>query len=234
MSISDVALTSGAKGRKGVTGRGSPTIDPTSDVRAASKTGRGSRQNSGLLKINQGGSPMRALTPSRSQVNAENLESWRKKLSQKGVLTYAPKSFEAFVFVVNVAPPMQLLETERMGVDAAFLDDMAKRMDISYSHLAETVGIPKATAARKLANNEKISGAAAIALARLLAIANEIVADSMVPEASSFDTARWLGQWIERPQPALGGRKPSELLDTPTGVSMVTKLLGAIRSGAYQ
>ncbi len=151
-----------------------------------------------------------------------------------GVLAYAPERLDAFVRGVSQAPPMQLLETERAGVDAAFLGDLAKRMDVSFSHLAEVVGIPKATAARKLSNNEKVNGAAAIALARLLALADEIVEDSTAPDAASFDTAKWLGQWIERPQPALGGHKPSELLDTPTGVAMVTKLLGAIRSGAYQ
>lgn len=150
------------------------------------------------------------------------------------VLTYTPERLDDFVRGVNQAPPMQLLETERAGVDAAFLGDLAKRMDVSYSHLAEVVGIPKATAARKLSNNEKVNGAAAIALARLLALAGEIVEDSTAPQAASFDTAKWLGQWIERPQPALGGHKPSELLDTPTGVAMVIKLLGAIRSGAYQ
>ena len=153
---------------------------------------------------------------------------------EQGVLAYAPQQLDDFVRVVNSAPPMQLLETERSGVNAAFLGDMAKRMDVSYSYLAEAMGIPKATAARKLANNEKINGAAAIALARLLALASEIVQDSTAPEASTFNTAQWLGQWIERPQPALGGRKPAQLLDTPTGVAMVMKLLGAIRSGAYQ
>ena len=161
-------------------------------------------------------------------------ERLRKKMVDEGVLRYAPKNFDAFVRAVNTAPPMQLLETERQGVDAAFLGDMAARMDVSFSHLAETLGIPKATAARKLANNEKINGAAAIGLARLLAMARDIVEDSTVPEAEKFDIAKWLGRWIEQPQPALGGRKPSALLDTPTGVAMVTKLLGAIRSGAYQ
>ena len=157
----------------------------------------------------------------------------REKRLDDGVLRYAPKQFDAFVRAVHTAPPMQLLETERQGVDAAFLAAMAERMAVSYSYLAEALGIPKATAARKLANSEKINGAAAIGLARLLAMARDIVEDSTAPEAQKFDTANWLGQWIEQPQPALGGRKPSALLDTPTGVAMVTKLLGAIRSGAY-
>ncbi len=171
---------------------------------------------------------------SGARFDPDELEAWRQQMLDEGALTYAPQNFDAFVHVVKLAPPMQLLETERVGVNAAFLGDLAARMDVSYSHLAETVGIPKATAARKLANNEKINGAAAIALARLLALASEIVEDSTAPEAASFDTAKWLGQWIERPQPALGGRKPAELLDTPTGVAMVTKLLGAVRSGAFQ
>jgi putative toxin-antitoxin system antitoxin component (TIGR02293 family) len=154
--------------------------------------------------------------------------------SGEAVLLGTPTDSEAFMQVLNTASPMQWVDIERQGVDATVLGDLAKRMEVSYSHLAETVGIPKATAARKLANNEKINGAAAIALARLLAMASDIVADSTSPEAETFNTAKWLGQWIEQPQPALGGRKPSDLLDTPTGVAMVTKLLGAVRSGAYQ
>ena len=68
---------------------------------------------------------------------------------------------------------------------------------------------------------------------KLLGIAQDIVEDSTAADANGFDTVKWLGQWIERPQPALGGRKPADYLDTPTGVEIVTQLLGAMRSGAY-
>ncbi len=156
------------------------------------------------------------------------------QLLETTLLSYTPGQSDAFASAVNSVPPMQLLEAERLGVDAIFLEDMAHRMHVSYSYLAETLGISKATAARKLANKDKIDGSAAIALARLLAIAQDMVDDSTSPDAKGFDAAKWLGQWIERPQASLGGRKPAELLDTPTGVSMVIKLLGAIRSGAYQ
>ena len=77
------------------------------------------------------------------------------------------------------------------------------------------------------------AGLAAMGMAKLLGIAQDIVQDSTSPEAEGFDTAKWLGQWIERPQPALGGRKPVDFLDTPTGVEMVAQVLGAVRSGAY-
>ena len=65
-------------------------------------------------------------------------------------------------------------------------------------------------------------------------MAKDIVENSTVPEAEGFDAAQWLGRWIERPQPALGGRKPADLIGTPTGRAMVARVLGAIESGAYQ
>jgi len=53
-------------------------------------------------------------------------------------------------------------------------------------------------------------------------------------EAGTFDVERWVGDWIQRPQPALGGRAPAEVMDTPAGRDSVMRLLSAIQSGAYQ
>ena len=77
------------------------------------------------------------------------------------------------------------------------------------------------------------AGLAAINMIKLLSIAQDVVDDRTAPESESFDTLKWLGWWIEQPQPSLGGRKPSDFLDTPIGVELVGRLLGAIRSGAY-
>ncbi len=74
----------------------------------------------------------------------------------------------------------------------------------------------------------------AVVMAKLLVKAQEIVNHSTSSAAKDFDTAKWLSQWIERPHSALGGRKPAELIGTPIGVEVVSRLLGAIESGAYQ
>ena len=110
-------------------------------------------------------------------------------------------------------------------------------MDIAAQRMFEILGVPKATAEKKIAAGDVLSGSggrAALGMAKLLGLAKEIVENSTAPEAKDFDAAKWLGQWLERPQPSLGGRRPSELLDTPTGLGVVTRLLGAIESGAYQ
>ena len=71
-------------------------------------------------------------------------------------------------------------------------------------------------------------------MAKLIAKAREIVDNSTAQEAKNFDAAEWLGKWLEAPQPALGGRKPSALMDTPAGLDAVLRLMGAIESGAHQ
>ena len=141
-----------------------------------------------------------------------------------------------FVSRVAAATPMEMVSAERVGVNSLFLKDVSKHMSVPASRIFDIVGVPKATAEKKAATQAAIAGAggqAALGLARLLAIANDIVANSTSPDAEGFDAGKWLGQWIERPQPALGGKKPADLIGTPTGLSMVARVLGAIESGAY-
>ena len=144
---------------------------------------------------------------------------------------------DSFISGVSKATPMQLVEAEREGVAGQFFKDISKRMDIPAARMFSMLGVPKATAEKKVAAGEVIKGTAgraALGLAKLLGMAQEIVANSTAAEAKNFDSAKWLGLWMERPQPALGGRKPADLIDTSAGVDAVARLLGSIQSGAYQ
>ena len=68
---------------------------------------------------------------------------------------------------------------------------------------------------------------------KLLPQVEELVAQSTHKEAAAFDSARWLKDWLEKPQPALGGRRPAEMLGTKEGVTAVRRVLGAIVSGSF-
>lgn len=143
---------------------------------------------------------------------------------------------DAYIREVNEATPVKRVEMERQGVAGTFITDLSKRMDLPSSRLFAMLRIPPATAARKSAAGAVVDGRAGLAamgMIKLLGMAQDIVQDSTAAEAKNFDSVKWLGKWIERPQVALGGRKPSEYLDTPTGVEIVAQLLGAMRSGAY-
>lgn len=164
------------------------------------------------------------------------LKSMSRTQARRSPSGYAPgKGVGQFVEKIRHATPLELVEVERSGVGGRLLKDMANEMDIPTSRLFVMIGVPKATAEKKAANNEPITGAggqAAIGIARLLGIAQSIVENSTA-DVKDFDVRKWLGQWLERPQPALGGKRPSEFLDTPTGLEVVSRLLGAVESGAY-
>ncbi len=144
---------------------------------------------------------------------------------------------DAYLKQVNNATPMQIIEIERAGVAGAFIADLSSRMDLPSSRVFTMLRIPKATAARKMAEGSIIdgrAGQAAVGMVKLLGMAQDIASESTAKQAKDFDSVKWLGLWIEQPQASLGGRKPADLLDTPTGVEMVARVLGSIQSGAYQ
>jgi putative toxin-antitoxin system antitoxin component (TIGR02293 family) len=153
-------------------------------------------------------------------------------------IEYRPRlGVDAYVRAITGATPIEMVEIERQGVQGEFIKHLSKRMDIPSSRLFSILGVPKATAERKAAAGEQVKGSAgqaALGMIKLLGMAQAMVDRSTAPEARGFDAAKWLGRWIEQPQSALGGRKPAELIDTPTGIEVVARLLGAIESGAYQ
>ncbi|SDY93761.1 putative toxin-antitoxin system antitoxin component, TIGR02293 family [Lysobacter sp. yr284] len=149
----------------------------------------------------------------------------------------APATLNGYVAYLRTATPLQRVEAEREGVPARMVKHMASDMDLPAVRMFDILGIAKATAEAKAAQQAHITGAsgqAALGLIHLLGIARDIVDDSTDPAAPGFDAARWLGHWIEQPQAALGGQRPADLLDTPTGLSVVARLLGSLASGAYQ
>jgi putative toxin-antitoxin system antitoxin component (TIGR02293 family) len=173
-------------------------------------------------------------TPPRSAAK----RSHRAAAGERNAIVYRSKTgIDVYVQQICDATPMQIVEIERKGVPGFFIKDLSKRMEIPSSRIFRILGLAKATAEKKAAAGEMIAGRggqSAIGMVKLLGIAQRIVTDSTAGAAQEFDAARWLGRWIERPQPALGGRKSADLLDTPTGIQVVARLLGSIESGTYQ
>lgn len=143
---------------------------------------------------------------------------------------------QRYVQSLALATPEQLMQFEREGVSGDLLKSMAIRLHVSTTRLYHMIGVAKATAEQKLSKHQPIIGAsghAAVGIARLLGRVDAILTNSTSKQALDFDGGHWLGRWLENPQPALGGRRPGDLLDTPTGFEVVSRSLGAIESGAY-
>lgn len=71
----------------------------------------------------------------------------------------------------------------------------------------------------------------ALGLVRLVGQVEQMVEES--GNADGFDAPTWLGKWLDRPLPALGGKTPGEFMDTTPGQELVSHLLAQAQSGAY-
>lgn len=58
-----------------------------------------------------------------------------------------------------------------------------------------------------------------------------IVTESGDPTA--FDAGEWLQRWITEPAPALGWRRPFDVMSDPAGFETVLTLLRRMQSGSY-
>ncbi len=67
----------------------------------------------------------------------------------------------------------------------------------------------------------------------LLALVKRMVDNSASEQAEGFDTERWLRQWLDQPNPALGCVRPIDMLATQEGTQTVRQLLSTMESGAY-
>jgi uncharacterized protein (DUF2384 family) len=147
------------------------------------------------------------------------------------------KGVDFYVRAISQATPMEMVAMERQGVPIAFLQDLFRRMKLGPARFSEILGVPKAKAEKNGISGYLVtglSGQKALGMIKLIAIAQNIVQNSTAAGAVDFDAAEWFGQWIDQPQTAIGGRRPSELLDTPTGMSLIARVLGSMESGAYQ
>lgn len=126
------------------------------------------------------------------------------------------------------------VELVRDGVPAELLTYLADAMGVSRERLYQMIGLPRSTGDRKLREGQRLDadqGERVLGLARLVGLVERIVAES--GDAEAFDAARWLAAWLDEPVPALGGRRPGEILDTAEGRALVSRLLMQMQAGAY-
>lgn len=65
----------------------------------------------------------------------------------------------------------------------------------------------------------------------LQALVDRIVRES--GKAPGFDAHAWLARWLNEDLPALGGRRPGDVLREPGGYEQVRTILARMQSGAY-
>lgn len=132
------------------------------------------------------------------------------------------------------ATALERVDIIRQGVPANVLVQIGSALDMSNDQLFSTLALPRSTVVRKIQNNEVLSAEQServVGLERLVGQVEAMVQQSGNPEG--FDAGRWVGDWLQRPLPALGGKRPAEFMDTMEGQNLVARFLAQSQSGAY-
>ncbi len=170
-----------------------------------------------------------------SAVEKRHVQPARRSLPAKAAPVTEPHAFELLDFQqVYHASPMERIDWIKHGVDAHDVILLADRMATTQEWLMCVLGFPRTTVVRKSKANQSLSTEQTervVGLSKLIGQVQSMVAESGDP--AGFDAAHWVAQWIERPNPALGGRRPAELMDTVAGQELVGAVLARMQSGAY-
>lgn len=143
-------------------------------------------------------------------------------------MTAATTIFETLggprVLHVRSAGLPELGETIRKGLPYGALEAVMRRLGLTREQVAEALHLPERTLARRKKERRLHPDESdrLFRLARIAAQATEVL-------GSSEKAATWL----QRPNRALGGRVPLELLDTDAGSRQVEDVLGRIEHGVF-
>ena len=141
---------------------------------------------------------------------------------------------EARYTTLYACSPIDRIGMVKQGLPAKLLVTLAKDMHIPREQLYAWLGLPRATANRKVKADQALNrdeSESALAIARLVGQVEQIVVDSGEP--TGFDAARWTAEWLDEPNATLGGKSPGDFMDTADGRALVCGLVAQMQSGAY-
>lgn len=155
----------------------------------------------------------------------------------KGIVKL-PVKVRPFRALLRKASLTERVQIEREGVPYQIVQGLINDMNVSSAEFQCYVRLPKATFTKRMKDKAQFAGTTGQAVVGIMDLINQVEdilsAQHDNPEARGFDVEQWVGHWIQRPQPALGGLAPAALMDTPAGRASVMRLLGSLQSGAYQ
>ena len=140
----------------------------------------------------------------------------------------------AFCVLMAVADRSTRVAVVEEGVPAHVVDDLAALMDVPLDYLTGPLGLSVTAMRRRINASKQLPIGLGDRVVELACLIGRVVV--MVQEAGGpidFDPARWIVNWLETPIPALGWRRPAELMITRSGQAMLEDLLARVRSGAY-
>jgi putative toxin-antitoxin system antitoxin component (TIGR02293 family) len=213
-----------------------PPNTSTKDTRRAALSAVRRARNAELRKRGAEGAVV--VVPSQAPVAKDVVDFYCNGVALEIKKSRVSKTHDSDLFsawrMCYSASDFERIKMIREGVPAALLVDLGRVMNISNELLFTALALPRSTVVRKIQEKKSLSADQServIGLERLVGQVGEMVTQSGNPEG--FDAGRWVGEWLQRPLPALAGKRPAEFMDTMAGQDLISKLLAQSQSGAY-
>lgn len=135
---------------------------------------------------------------------------------------------------VYQASPLDRIEMIGRGVAASDVVALARSLNRSTGQLIAMLDVAPSTFQRKLKEHKSLTSSEAERVIGFSKLVGQV--EMMVEEAGNpqgFEASKWLADWLDAPNPALGGRCPGEFLSTSEGLGIVSGMLSQMYSGAY-
>lgn len=143
------------------------------------------------------------------------------------------RQIEALASFLQVPDPEVRLELEHMGVHGSMIVALARHLGIQLGRLKQIIGLSPNARLLFPGEDRRIQGPPAYAALALVEVLGRAIDKCPPDRASSWDSARWLGQWIERPLPLLSDLLPSQIITLPSGLWALLLTVGAMRDEEF-
>jgi putative toxin-antitoxin system antitoxin component (TIGR02293 family) len=132
------------------------------------------------------------------------------------------------------ASPLERIRMIKRGIRAAEAKRIIAELAIGQGAALKALKLSPATVNKKAKQNQALSSGEServIGFAKLIGQLEAMIEESGNPEG--FEAVAWMSRWLNDPNPALGGARPVDLMDTMEGQALVSTTLAQIQSGAY-
>lgn len=119
---------------------------------------------------------------------------------------------------------MEFYDAVSMGVPKLSVDNLADVMDIPMTTMAHLLNLSYKTLTRK--NKKDL-------LDPVVSSHTYEMSDIIAKGFEVFEDGVKLNKWLHKENRALKGKKPFDLLHTPTGIRLVGQVLGRLEEGVY-
>lgn len=125
------------------------------------------------------------------------------------------------------AVPVSILDyvtAVNKGIPKLSVINLAEVMNVPMKDIAEILNVSYKTLGRKKQTDILDSLTSSLSIE---------IANTIAKGLSVFEDNNKLNRWLHKENRALQGKKPFDLLKTPTGIKMVNRLLSRIEEGVY-